>query len=352
MNTLFPITFSSSMLEDLWGCPLAWFRKYCQKLSWEGNGNPHLIAGGLIASALELTRKAYYNDKLSQKDSVEIGKLYILLGEDTGHSLKTNEKLAELFEAYFRKFPLDTGLKPVELTNNTFGIEYKFEFDLGIPHPELNRNLMFTGKLDFLGEKWHNGRIRRFIVDDKTCSSVTKFPGTNEIDIEREKEEYHLRGQFLAYMWAIKVLENQLDINVDCAGVIVRRIPILKDFQAAFEIPIDISKFQVIAWERATFTRINEFVERYKEFKENNSTEFREMFPPVYGTTCTKWGKQTNYKMGANHNFQASCPYAIGCLIKDGDEMLLESCKQEVGYPEVPLERGKISLKQFLEEQK
>lgn len=349
-ETLFPINFSSSMLEDLWGCPLAFFRRYCQKISFNGgNNNPDLIAGGLIAGGLEITRKAFFNEKLPAKTAIEIGKIYILEGQNTGHPTKTNEKLAEVFEFYFKRFPLDSGLTPVELIDNKFGIEYKFEFDLGIEHPDLpDRNLIFTGKLDFLGEKWYNGKNRRFVVDDKTCSGITKIPGTNEPDIEREKEEYQLRGQFNAYLWAIKILEESWKLKIDCHGVIVRRIPILKEMQPAFEIPIEISNFQVETWRRATIHRIEEFIERYKAFKKEN--DFRKFFPPVFGTVCTKWGKPVTHKMGVNHNFNYSCPYAIGCMIKNGDDILLTNSIQEVGYPEVPLERGRISLKQYLNE--
>lgn len=352
MNTLFPLTFSSSMLEDLWGCPLNWFRKYCQKLSVGGNGfgNSDLIAGGLMASALEITRKAFYNDKLPHQEAIELGRISILEGQNTGHGIKTNEKLADVFVAYFRRFPMNSGLQPVELVDGKHGIEYKFELDLGIPHPELARNLIFTGKLDFLGEKYLEGKLQRFVVDDKTCSSVSVIAGTREPDLEREKEEYHLRGQLMGYVWAVGLLEKQLNIDIGCKGAMIRRIPIMKDITPAFEIPIQITKFMVQSWEQATMNRIGEMRERYLAFKDNGSKDIRQFFPPVYNTSCTKWTKQTGFKMGIAHDFNYTCPFAIGCLIKDGDEMLLANSLQEVGYPEVPLERGRVSLKQYLKE--
>lgn len=93
IETLFPLTISDSSLSDLYLCELLWFRKYCQKLTTSVH-NPDLIAGKAFAKACELTRKAYYNDKVDEEDAISIGYDYILNSEDTYDTKKSLERIA------------------------------------------------------------------------------------------------------------------------------------------------------------------------------------------------------------------------------------------------------------------
>lgn len=195
IETLFPLTISQSVLEDALHCDMFFFRKHIQKLYPEKN--QHLIAGGNMAKAIELVRRAYFKDKLSVEDAVEIGYNHILDAPETGDEIKSNTRLAFLLKKYFERFPIDQSWQPIPLKNGDYAIEYEFEFDLGIPHPDISdRNVTFSGKLDMLAEKRLPGGIRAVgIVDEKTTKSVKRVAGTKFIDMVAEEETYLARGQ-------------------------------------------------------------------------------------------------------------------------------------------------------------
>jgi hypothetical protein len=185
------------MLDDLATCELKWFRIHCNKLTNRVK-NPDLVAGGLFASACELTRKRYYNDGLTAEQATREGKELILLGEAIEHDLKTNYRMAQVFENYLFHYPLDRdNYNPVKLTNGEAAIEYKFNIDLGIPHPEIpDTNLQFKGKLDGLYIRSHRGRDKELVVtDEKTASSIYYLKGTKIVDVEKEANVYKNSGQ-------------------------------------------------------------------------------------------------------------------------------------------------------------
>jgi hypothetical protein len=314
MDTLFPIYFSSSMFEDIFGCKFKFFRKYCQKLVGSGVSH-HLVAGGILAKAFEITRKAYYNESLPADKSIELGFTHILEAEDTNDQLKSNERLAFAFNQYFKKFPLSSSMKPCELIDGTFAIEYQFELDLGIPHPDIpERNLIFTGKLDFLGEqKDRFGELQRYVHDDKSTQSIKRITGTKIIDIAAEKEQYKTRGQFIAYHYAAHKL------GIKTTKTLVHRIPILKDPEPSYELEIDCNAFMIEHWLNSTMNEIGELTERYKHFKKTGCDP-RLAFSPVYNEAC--------------NSFFRPCEYKEGCISSEGDEKLSIVCRQGVRYPE------------------
>ncbi len=318
-QTLFPFYFSSSMFEDIFDCKYKFFKKYCQKLIPVNAKNPHLIAGGNIATALERTRKAYYNNGLDADSAIEEGFTYLLTeAEDSKDDLKTTERVAFAFKRYFKSFPLEEELKPCELIDGTHAVEYQFELDLGIPHPDYpHRNLIFTGKLDFLGERKdaHN-RLKRFVLDEKSTKNVKRKTGTKEVDFDREKEEYLTRGQFIGYHWAAHML------GVKTESTLIRRIPLTKEPEPPYELEVECSDFMIQCWEGSIYGEILELVERYKAYKqyEHKENNDRRCFNPVYNMACDR--------------FASPCTYKVACLIPEGDEVLAMTCKQLIAYPE------------------
>lgn len=309
LNTLFPLQFSSSMLEDVWSCDMYFFRKHCQHLV--GNlKNPDLIAGSHFASACELVRKSYYNQNLSIDESIENGYNFILESEDTGSVEKSNEQLAFALRKYFRRFPLNGNLTPCRLSDGTYAVEYYFLFDLGIPHPEIpDTNISFRGQLDMLVEKQVAGSIikPKYVLDEKTAKSVSRVKGTKLADLNAEEAKFRARGQFIAYNWAAHQL------GVPTQGTIVRRVPVNQYNEDPFELIIPCNPWMIEQWSIATIEKINELVEKYKYWKKNGGDPHK-VFYPTYATSCT--------------DFNRPCEFMDGCVLPEGEAILAGSNRQ------------------------
>lgn len=331
LDTLFPLNFSSSSITVLHSCKYKFFRMYVQHLQGEGSKSHHLHAGGLFAKACELTRKAIYDDKLPEIKAIALGKDSILQAETILDGIKTNERVAIVFEKYFEHFS-SSYMIPATLIDDTHAIEYQFELDTGIQHPDMpDRNILFTGKLDFVGVEFINGDPVYYVVDDKTTSSVYRLPGTKIPDINKIKAEYICRGQFIGYVYACHKL------GIPVTKVKVRKIPIASSYEESFEFDVECSQFMVDRWEKSTFSLIEETVERYRWLKDTLSKKDTDTeanasaFPPVYNEACYSWG--------------LSCPYSVGCTEKEGDEILEITMGQYLSYP---LVEERTSLKDFL----
>ena len=315
MDSLFPINFSDSMLSDVWRCELSFFRRHCQRL-YSGAKNPDLIAGGHIAKACEIVRNAYFTDKLSEEEAIELGKEYILKGEDTGDSIKTNDTLAYVLGKYFTKYSLEDSLPPCKLVDGTHAVEYKFEFDLGIPHPEIkNINLKFVGKLDYLCEEYILGKVKRYVLDEKTTKMIYRVAGSKgAINYAKEKEAYNVSGQFIAYHWAARQL------GIETQASLIRRLPILATFEEAFELEIPINNFMIDQWYISTYNKILDLVEKYKIYlshiKDNSKRNPQEVFYPIYKDGC--------------NSFSRACAYKVGCMSKEGEQILEATFSQRV----------------------
>lgn len=329
LETLFPLSFSASMLEDMYGCPQLFFKKYCQRLVGSGR-SVDLYAGGLMANALEIVRKAYYNDKLPESEAIELGCEFIGSSPETGDNLKSNVRLSQALERYFKTFPLSSGLAPCELADATYAIEYPFSLDLGLPHPEIpGTNLLFKGKLDFIGERSNfMGKLERFVVDDKTASRISRIPGSKEIDVDRERAQYMMRGQFKAYNFAAKML------GMGVVGTIVRKIPLTASSDAPFEIVVPCTEYELELWLYSVQNKIREFLERYKAFKKDRNFSPNYTFFPIdgSGTSC--------------YTYARPCNFMVSCKNKDGEEIIQMSYRQGVRDSESGVEIPLIEYKQ------
>lgn len=326
IDSIFPINFSNSMLQDVHKCELLFFRKYCQRLTrWEIK-NPDLIAGGLFAKGCQIIREAYYNDKISVDEAIERGHNYILESEATGDYLKSNERVAFTLKKYFERYPLNGDLTPVQLQDGTYAIEYAFEFDLGIPHPEIpNQNLIYKGKLDGLYEKTYRGnRIATHVVDEKTTKTVSRLNGTKLVDIVKEEDKYRTDGQFIGYHWAAR----QLGVNTESS--LVYKVPIAKEHEHAICLEIPINQFMIDSWYYSTVGKIRELLEKYRVFKALGENPNRTFYPTYDGYACM--------------SYNSSCNFTEGCRSKDGEEILNSTYQQKVWLSS---EQREVSLKEY-----
>jgi hypothetical protein len=208
---MFPHTFDSTMLAAFRSCPQKMFRTYVQH--WKPQGESvHLVAGGAFAKGIEVARKAFYEQGLSQEESCGAGLAALIKAygsfecpPDSGKSL---ERTAGALEFYFDRYPLGAdGMQPLELGGKP-AIEFSFAEPLPIAHPVTGDPILYTGRADLLAS-FASGK---YVVDEKTTSSL----GASW------SRQWEMRGQFTGYSWAAR----QAGIKTD--GCIVRGVSILK----------------------------------------------------------------------------------------------------------------------------
>jgi len=332
MNTIpvfFPVALSPSMMESVDKCHTYFFREHIQHLSGFTK-NPDLIAGGHVAKACELVRTGYFTQGLNPSDAIDLGYEYILSAEDTGDYQKSNENVAFCLRKYFQKFKLDEAFPPCSLADGTHAVEYKFEFDLGIPHPDLpSRNITFTGRLDYLCENATIHGTSRHGLDEKSCKSIFRLPGSKVPDYAKELAKYRTNSQILAYAWAAR------ELGIDLKSFFIRRIPIMTDFEPAFELEVPLTKFAIDNWYRKTYNSIHNLVENYKIYKDyilGTDRAAQEVFPPtLQETACLSYSRP--------------CRYVEGCLSKDGEYLLTERFSQRIYDRDKRIE---VSLEDYL----
>jgi len=328
MKTIFPLIISNTDMSLLSMCELRWFRERCQNLR-KPSFNIDLTAGSSFAKGLEITREAFYNDKVSSYEAIAKGYNYILEdmhtkmeNEDT-NILKSPERMALALQTYFKKFPLESDtVVPSVREDGTHAIEHKMTVELPILHPELHVPLIFKAKLDMLATEMG----RTFIVDEKTTKAISSG----------EASLLQTAGQFCGYAWAAR----EKDITVQ--GVKVRKIAIqIKEIKVEeFEIPI--TEFMIDMWYKSFITKITNMVNSYKYFIapagqiniSNGCDSIQDYFTPDYQLGCT--------------SYYRACPFTDGCTSKYGEKFLEGAFEQIVWESEERKEVGIDEYRQLL----
>lgn len=314
LKTFFPLKFSTTMMETAHRCQTAFFREYIQHLTNHAK-NSDLIAGGHIAKACEIVRTSYFTEGIDEYEAIERGKEYIINSEDTGDDVKSNLNVAYCLGKYFQKFKLSEALPPCALADGTHAVEYKFDIDLGIQHPDIpDRTISYTGRLDYLCENVSVHGTTRHGLDEKTCKQVYLLKGTRIRDYKKEADKYRTNGQILDYAWAAEKL------GVPLTSFFIRRIPIMSKFEESFELEIPFTAYAIAARAKANYTLISDLVEKYKiykDFYENENRPFQDLFIP------------TNQELSCM-SYSRPCKYMEGCLSKDGEALLMEQFSQRI----------------------
>lgn len=328
LDTMFPLALSNSSMSASYSCEFKFFRASIQKLR-NNSTNGDLLAGGAFASACELARIDYYNKGLSEEEAVENAVEFILMQPDTGHAIKSNERLALTFRRYAKQFPFSSGFKPCTLEDGSHAIEYTFNIDLGIPHPDLpDRNVMFTGKLDGLYEHVVNGQVlSRYVLDEKTTGRLSRIAGTKVVDLEKETDQFRVSGQMIGYA----VAAGLLGIKVDTA--LIRKVPILTTHEPAFELEIPITKYMKKMWLASVQNTARDMVEKYKYYRDNAGINPQEVFYPTYGSSCTAWNRP--------------CSFMAGCQSKDGSAMVESMFNQLISVEQEDGSRVNVPLEEY-----
>jgi hypothetical protein len=212
MRPAFPSTIDSSTLKTFRECPRKFELEYLHH--WKPKApSVHLHAGGAFASALETTRRAFFEEKRPAEESLELGTAMLVKKygsfECPPESAKSLPRMVGALEYYFSVFPLETDpMRPFEWAPGKHGIEFTFAIPLPFDHPETGEPLIYSGRADMIGQMGAG----LYIEDDKTASQLGASWSS----------QWDMRSQFTGYAWAAA----QSGLQVD--GIVVRGISILK----------------------------------------------------------------------------------------------------------------------------
>lgn len=246
---MFPHTFDSTMLAAFASCPQKMFRTYVEH--WKPKSESvHLVAGGAFAKGIEVARKAFYEEGLDKSIAEAYGLAALIKAygdfECPADSAKSLERTAGALEFYYASYPFgECGLTPIKFPDGRWAIEFSFAEPLDIAHPVTGAPILYTGRLDCIGE--FAGGI--YGVDEKTASSL----GASW------SKQWEMRSQFTGYQWAA----NRAGVNMQ--GALIRGISILKTKYDTQQSTTYRSPYEVERWYKQTIRNIARAIEMWKE---------------------------------------------------------------------------------------
>lgn len=319
LKTFFPLVIDSTMLMALDSCESLFFRQHLQHL--QGDESTDLVAGKAFASGLEVTRKSFFDQEITEFDAVELGRM--ALREQYGDhipwegNLKTCHRMEDALINYFMEYPLGLDeLLPLKLEDGTHAIEYSFMHELPFEHPDIpGMPIMIAGRADMLAT--YLGRI--WVSDEKT---------TGQPFTKNWASQWENRGQFTTYTWGLK--KNGIDVY----GALIRGVWIGKTGFKFQQTPTSRNDFMVKTWEKQMLEKLDSVLKKYKAWKASASTKHPlEFFHGAWGDACFKYYKP--------------CPYLGLCRDKNSEQYLESQYTQHIWLPH---EQRRVLLSTFLAE--
>lgn len=209
----FPELVDNSAISSFRKCPTDWYYSSLRAITGKG-GNIHLHAGGAYAAGLEVARKAFYDEGLSEELAIIEG--YKALTnywgdfEEPEGSAKSYDRIAHALIEYFCQYPMaEDIIKPFRNALGKSCVEFNFSIPIDVAHPVSGNPILYGGRFDMLAER--QGVL--FVEDDKTASQLGAQWNRNWI----------LDSQFTGYCFAAR------RFGYPVAGAIIRGLSILKN---------------------------------------------------------------------------------------------------------------------------
>lgn len=208
----FPYFIDNTQRDAFIACPLKWKRSFVDNLA-QITPSIHLHAGGCLASALETTRRAFYEQHLPEWQALALGleKLIVSWGDpEFGSDLdKSLPRMIWAFDDYFREYRLGSDSIQPLIHHGRAAVEFSFAIPLPINNPDSGDPLVFTGRFDMIGLF----QDTLFVVDEKTTAMLG----------QSWAQQWDLKSQFTGYCAAAREYGHPV------AGAIVRGIGLLKN---------------------------------------------------------------------------------------------------------------------------
>jgi len=222
----------------------------------------HLHAGAAFAKGIEMTRRGFYEQKLSIADARKLGVIELIKAygdfETLPDSTKSCERMVLGLIAYFDQYPLDSDyLKPYYSESaESYGIEFSFalpiEDETGSPllHPVTGNPLLYAGKFDMLGQAGESAKNpgALFVVDEKTTAQL----GNSWL------KQWGLDSQFTGYCWGAR------SYGLPVAGAVIRGVSFLKSGNGHAEATIFRPDWQIQRWHREMVRDVKRMIRAFE----------------------------------------------------------------------------------------
>lgn len=206
----FPPVIDNTMRGTFVACPMKFKQSFIDNLM-PNAPSIHLHAGGALASALDVTRKAYYGGHADSDQALALGASELLRfwGDfPHEHESKSLDRMLIAFDDYFREYPLALdSIKPL-IQDGKPATEFSFALPLNIDNPDTGEPLIYSGRFDMLGLY----QDALFVVDEKTTSQLG----------QSWQQQWDLKSQFTGYCAAAK------SYGYPVVGAVIRGIGLLK----------------------------------------------------------------------------------------------------------------------------
>lgn len=275
----FPHNVDSTMLSSYSSCPQKFFQEFILARVPIGR-SIHLHAGGCVASAMENIRNWFYRDGLPLEECLEraFQKFVFDWGmvEPPDKEYKDFVNCWMVVEEYFRHYhPAADYFQPFMKTDGSPAVEFRFAIPTEVMHPETGDPILYSGRLDLLSEP-HDTPGQVWAVDEKTTKSVGA----------QWHKQWDLRGQFIGYVYAARVL------GFNCIGAVARGMAI---YQTKFDFPekpVLIPDYLLRRWWDETNFKIGRMVYNYRVTIEQTDMEsLHNSWSRSYGDACTSYGQ-------------------------------------------------------------
>ena len=256
-----PPVIDSTMLVTWRACPRKFYLSFCENLAPSGK-SVHLHFGGAVAKGLEVARRAFFINGVPAPQAEALGinaalEFYGDFEPPEKSSAKSWGGLLIAMDGYFKQWPL--GQDSVKPYKN--GIEVNFALPIpGAFRPD-GSPWIYGGRYDMLAEI----DSILHIEDDKTTGGSFSFSWS---------EQWHLRNQFLGYIWAAQ--QHGLPVE----RCLIRGISVLKTKNDYAQALAHYPKHMIDRWFQQTVRDLNrisaQWTEGYFDFN--------------LGDTCTSFG--------------------------------------------------------------
>lgn len=216
----FPLVWDNTMRSTFAKCPRKCYWEFLEH--WKPKGESvHLHAGAAWASALEATRRAFYEHGISPLLAIKLGLEHLaevygdfLPPERGSGSAKSLDRLIEAFAFYWRVYPLDKDPVQPYISPHTGKpmIEFSFVLPLdeeNLRHPVTGEPILYSGRADMIATYAKAVSI----YDDKTATSLG----------DSWAKQWQRRSQFTGYAWAANAY------GIPVTQILVRGIALLKE---------------------------------------------------------------------------------------------------------------------------
>lgn len=289
----FPAVIDNTMRKAFVECPQRFARRHVENLRPSAASSVDLVFGGAFAKGVEVARKRFYVEpclvtELAIEEGIAAAVAEYGDFQPPAVSYKTKARLVGALRYYFEQWPLGAdGLTPVD-----GGIEYMFNIELPLQHPDTEKPLQYAGRFDMLATDT-NGRY--YVVDEKTTSRL----GDSWV------AQWDLDAQMTGYIWAARFktpAESEILAQV-------RGISILKNDYGHVEIPVVRSAWMIKRWYEQLFLDVLRMVECYQLGR----------WDFALGNACVPYGR--------------ACDYAMLCKSPNPERLIEGNYKIEVWNP-------------------